>query len=56
MYNLACAAEAGADGSVEELRDFRLTWNGGAAAAARWEVPGAAVAAAPGTLTPGGVG
>jgi hypothetical protein len=28
MYNLACAAEAGWQGSVEGARDFRLLWNG----------------------------
>jgi hypothetical protein len=30
MYNLACAAEVGWERSVEEARDFRLTWNGSA--------------------------
>jgi hypothetical protein len=29
MYNLALAAEAGWQGSVEQARDFRLVWNGG---------------------------
>jgi hypothetical protein len=30
MYNLARAAEAGWQGSVDEARDFETTWNGGA--------------------------